>query len=100
MRPGGRAYITVLDKHTADLIMNQGHDIAPVLREFDKYVNFKKADYDILSIFPGSPASQVFYDINYLCKRWGRMLKIVSITQEAYWQQTAVLLEKEPVADR
>jgi SAM-dependent methyltransferase len=99
-RPGGRIYITVHDKHTADLVINR-LDLTPYagdLREFllpyKKYVNLVTSDYYKLSISPGDPESQVFYDIDYLRQHWGRILKFISVTPEAYGYQTAVLLEK------
>jgi SAM-dependent methyltransferase len=103
MRPGGNLYITVHDKHTADLILNHldrvpyapnAKDFRDFLLSYDKYINFHASTYYKLSINPGGPQSQVFYDIDYLRQHWGRILKIKSITLEAYGYQTAVLLEK------
>jgi SAM-dependent methyltransferase len=97
MRPGGRAYVTVHDKHTADLIIN--HNWEP--REFrDLLISsggstfLKNENYYKISILPGDEQSQVFFDIEHLSEHWGRWLKIISITQEAWWYQTAVLMEK------
>lgn len=100
MRPGGRLYITVHDKHTADLVINHP-ELVPYAKDFrkfllshDKNINFKNANYYKFSINPGGPESQVFYDIDYLRQHWGRVLKLGSVTPEAYGYQTAVLLEK------
>jgi len=97
MRPGGRAYITVHDKHTADLIIN--HNWEP--REFRDLLiasgvstYFKTDKYYKISILPGSEQSQVFYDIEHLRQHWGRWLKIISVAEEAWWYQTAILMEK------
>jgi SAM-dependent methyltransferase len=100
MKPGGRVYITVHDKHTADLLLNHidrfpySRDFRSWLLAYDKNRYFEKTDYYMYVILPGGPESQVFYDIDYLRKRWGRILNIISITPEAYWYQTAVLMEK------
>jgi hypothetical protein len=71
---------------------------APYLRALllsrDINGHFKKSDYYKCSALPGGANCQVFYDIEYLCKHWGRLLKIVSVVPEAYWFQTAVLMEK------
>ena len=39
--------------------------------------------------------SQVFYDIDYFCKVVNPMYTILSVTEEAYGHQTAVLLKKK-----
>lgn len=100
MRPGGNLYITVHDKHTADLILHHleqfpfAKDFREYLLSYDKHINFAASNYYKLSINPGGPLSQVFYDIDYLRQRWGRIFKIKSIIPEAYGYQTALLLEK------
>jgi hypothetical protein len=38
--------------------------------------------------------AQVFYNIDYLRRHWGRMMNILSVTQEAFWEQTAIVFEK------
>jgi ubiquinone/menaquinone biosynthesis C-methylase UbiE len=93
MRPGGRVYITVHDKHTADLIINQARwpAFARLLRS---HGYSEKSNYYKFSMYPGDANCQVFYDIGYLCQHWGRMLKIISVTPEAYWHQTGILMEK------
>ena len=97
MRLGGRAYVTVQDKHSADLIIS-GKFSHPWFRRLllshDKKGYLRNSDYYKLSILPGSQNCQVFYDIDYLSEHWGRILKIVSVTPEAFAFQTAVLMEK------
>ena len=98
IRPNGRIYVTVCDKHCVDLIINHPNRVPPYLRKlllsWDARKHFTTTDFDMFSIFSGSPRSQVFYDIDYLCRRWGRMLNVISVTEEAYSYQTAILLEK------
>jgi hypothetical protein len=48
----------------------------------------------MFSIYPGGPQSQVFYDIDFLCRRWERILDVLSVTPEANGYQTAILLKK------
>jgi hypothetical protein len=36
----------------------------------------------------------MFYDIDYVRQHWGRLFRIISVTQKAYGPQTAVLLER------
>ena len=42
----------------------------------------------------GYPVPQVFYDVNYLLRKWSPLARIVSVNQEAYGFQTAVLFRK------
>lgn len=104
MKPGGKLYITVHDKHTADLIMNQPEKVYDtgarvdegfrnLLLSYNKKENFTSRNFTMFTIFRG-PSSQVFYDIDYLRQHWGRVLKVLSGTPEAYGYQTAVVLEK------
>ena len=98
MRKDGRAYITVHDNHTLDLILN---DRVPYVVEFKKYLlsfdktlQFTRSDYYKFCIMPGTPDVNVFYDIDYLRQHWGRILHIISITPEVYGYQTAVVMKK------
>lgn len=98
-RTGGMIYATVHDKHTADLIMNHldrvpyWEFLRKFLLSYDKKRELGKFDYYMYCVNPGGPGSQVFYDIDHLRRHWGRILKIISVTQEAYAGQTAVLME-------
>ena len=94
-RPGGRIYITIQDKHSVDLIMSGFPSLRQILLENDTHGYLKQEKYYKLSILPGSQNCQVFYDIDYLCQHWGRILRIISVIQEGYWFQTALLMEKE-----
>ena len=103
-RPQGRLFITVLDKHTADVTINQPEKILDTgirvpeerrdwLLSWDREHKFSALDYDMFTIGRG-PESNVFYDINYLQEHWGRIFKIRSITLEGSGYQTALVLEK------
>jgi SAM-dependent methyltransferase len=99
LRPGGMVYATVQDKHSADLIMNHldrvpyWRDYRNLLLSYDRNEELGKLDYYMYCVAPGGPGSQVFYDIEYLRQQWGRILNIISVTQEAYGGQTAVLMK-------
>jgi ubiquinone/menaquinone biosynthesis C-methylase UbiE len=96
----GRAYITVSDNHTLDLIINHidrvpyARDFRKLLLSYDKYLHFIQSDWDKFCILTGSPGAHVFYDIDYLRQHWGRILHMASVTQEAYGYQTAVVLKR------
>ena len=104
VKPGGRLYITVHDKHTLDLIVNHPEKVysdgLPVdsgfrnlLLSYDRAEKFMSRDFYMFSIGRALD-SQVFYDIDYLYQHWGRSLNVVSITPEAYGYQTAIVLKK------
>jgi ubiquinone/menaquinone biosynthesis C-methylase UbiE len=98
-RPGGKIYATIHDTHTANLIMNHidrvpyWKGLRKFLLSYDKMGELGRFDYYMYCAAPGGPGAQVFYDIDYLRRHWGRILNIISVTQEAYGGQTAVLME-------
>jgi ubiquinone/menaquinone biosynthesis C-methylase UbiE len=102
--PGGRIFITVHDKHTADLVINhpekcRGYAVQvdwfrALLISYDRKANVTKSDYNMFSIYPGGPQAHVFYDIDFLRRHWEGVLDVLSITPEAYGYQTAILLKK------
>jgi len=96
MRPGGRVFITVGDKHSVDLIMNDPdyHVLRSLFLLHDKERNWRNGNYYKCSMLPGDENCHVFYDVEYLRQHWGRVLKIISVAPEAYFFQTAVLMEK------
>jgi len=101
--PGGRLYITVHDEHTIDLIMKDPMKywwISETLISFKNKTKISKGDYTMFSVNPGSHQCNVFYDIDFLCQHWGKMLNVLSVTSEAYGYQTAILLEKSGSDDQ
>ena len=104
LRPGGVLYLTVHDNHTIDLIYkkNRGFQFEQ-LCEAEKSLPFKDAEFAMFTLnrVPGggieheARQAMVFYDIDYLRQHWGNYLKIVSITEEAYVHQTAIVLQKD-----
>ena len=69
------------------------------LRPYYKKENIGDIDFDMFTINRGrltvqEPMAQVFYNIDYLRRHWGRMMNILSVTKEAYWEQTAIVFGK------
>jgi ubiquinone/menaquinone biosynthesis C-methylase UbiE len=95
-RPHGRIYITIHDKHTIDYLREKypEHPLLNTFDEFHKTSNTKGNDYAMIVTVRGPGGSQVFYDIDFIRQRWGRFFGILSVTQEAYGGQTAILLER------
>ncbi|WP_169337658.1 class I SAM-dependent methyltransferase [Segetibacter koreensis] len=99
IRKGGYAYITIHDQQTVELIFTKYKD-DPLFYDFVTAVGdfYQKADvathnYAYFSIF-ADPASQVFYNRDYLVNKWSKFLEIVSITPAAHDHQTAIPLRK------
>jgi hypothetical protein len=68
------------------------------LRERDQQIHYTKKDWDFFTLDrapgEGGPGqAQVFYQQDYLRRHWANYLKVVSITPESYWYQSAVLLQ-------
>jgi len=99
LRKGGYAFLTVHDKGTVDLLltkyihMERFHNIAEFIRQFDEKTSVTAQNYAYFSI-GADPISQVYYDINYLTKKWSNFAKVVSVNPETYNYQTAILLQK------
>jgi SAM-dependent methyltransferase len=101
-RPGGKLYLTVHDEHTIDLITSESspwQEFREMLRAADKEIQCLASGFSLFTInrTPGAGGAgdaQVFYHTSYLRKHWGRFLKVLSVTPEAYGYQTAILLQK------
>jgi SAM-dependent methyltransferase len=100
VRPGGLLYLTVQDNRTIELYQNDPNFFAQKhLRERDQQIHYTKKDWDFFTLDrapgEGGPGhAQVFYQQDYLRRHWANYLKVVSITPESYWYQSAVLLQK------
>lgn len=94
-RPGGRLFLSVHDKQFIETLFNvvPNSQLATIIRAYDDQSHFLKSDYAVCTV-ARSPYAQVFYDIDYLCERWGRFMKVVSVHPQGYGMQTVVLLEK------
>jgi len=95
LQPGGMLYITVDDKYTIQTIINSdwGREFPEFLPLYDEKQKLGQIDFNMLCINRGYGAT-VFYDIDYLKRHWGRFLDIISVTQDAWGPQTAILLKK------
>jgi ubiquinone/menaquinone biosynthesis C-methylase UbiE len=100
LRKGGYAYLTIHDEHTIDLMFTKYkndplfYDFVEAVRQFYDSKVIHSKDYNYFSIF-ADPASQVFYNRNYITSKWSRMAKIISVNPEAHDHQTAILLQKK-----
>jgi SAM-dependent methyltransferase len=117
LRKGGYAYITIQDKTSMAILLSRYSDeVAMVaegertadkidgepgtstegthlIHEFDKTADLSSIDFATFS-FSSDPVSNIFYDADYLIRRWCRFIEIVSVTPRAYGCQTALLCRK------
>jgi ubiquinone/menaquinone biosynthesis C-methylase UbiE len=97
LRAGGKLYVTIHDRHSIELLTHafpwREVPFAEFLRQNQDYAEFAPTNFAMFTLGRASE-SQVFYDVESLCERLQGFLKVLSVTEEAYGYQTAVLLEK------
>ena len=95
-RSGGRLYITIHDNHSIKFLRDTkpGLWLTEMLNDFNKTLNFTDKKFTMFTMNRGARTAQVFYDIDYIRRHWGRQLRIHTVTEEAYGFQTAIVLER------
>lgn len=100
LAPGGKLYVTIHDRHSVDLILkfppnHRLYWLKELLLSFEQETHFMEADFAMF-ITPRTSflGPQVFYDTHYFCQNCEHFFKVLSVTPEAYWFLTAILLEK------
>ncbi|WP_205504334.1 class I SAM-dependent methyltransferase [Rufibacter psychrotolerans] len=99
LRKGGYAYLTIHDEHTLDLMFTKYKDdplfcdFVEAVRQFYEKQTVQGQEYVYFTIC-SDPASQIFYNREYLVKKWSRFARVVSVTPAAHDHQTALLLQK------
>lgn len=96
LRPFGRLYVTIHDEHTVQLLdtSHRDQELARLVREQPVYTH-NKDNFNMIVMGRGA-ASQVFYSSRYFKTILPSCLRWLSYTPEAYYYQSAVLLEKLP----
>ncbi len=99
LRKGGYAFISIQDKHSVDLLFSKFKDeplyvgFVDMVRRFEDKTSIQSQNYAWFSI-RGDPTPQVFYDAEYLVKKWSHLASVVSVTEEGHGFQTALLFQK------
>jgi len=97
LRAGGTLYVTIHDRHSIELLTHalpwREVPFAEFLRHNQDYAAFARTNFAMFTLGRATE-SQVFYDVESLCERLQGLCKVLSVTEEAYGYQTAVLLEK------
>jgi SAM-dependent methyltransferase len=96
LKSGGYLYLTIHDRHTVDLLFGRDskYRVAQALRRLDERIGMRKLNYAKF-VFAKSPKNtQVYYELEWLRAHWGRWMELVSVTEEAYGFQTALVFRK------
>jgi SAM-dependent methyltransferase len=96
LRPGGRLYVTIHDRHTVDILNHElWHWLSGYVRSLPEYQAASQSDFGMLSLNGDDWTREfVFYDAEYLGQRLDPFFHVLSVNKEAYGYQTAVLLER------
>jgi SAM-dependent methyltransferase len=95
LKPGGHLYVTVHDENTIarlKALPNRNLELWNTLHVVPANFALFTANRRPGEGSPGQ--SQVFYRLEYLRKRWGVYMTVLSASPNAYGHQTAVLLQK------
>jgi ubiquinone/menaquinone biosynthesis C-methylase UbiE len=96
LSPHGRLYLTIHDGHTLELLEGAYSEtgLAKHMKTNAIY-NASKETLGMLAI-DRDTSSQISYDVEYFCKTLTSLaFHVLSITQEAYGYQTAILVERK-----
>lgn len=96
LKPGGRLYLTVHDDAAVRCLREKHPDyfLTRLLDEYDRRTPIYSRPYDMFTLRRSPQDAMVFYGANWLQRTWGREMRWLSHTPEAYGYQSAVLLEK------
>lgn len=96
LAPGGRLYLTIHDNHTIKLFEEGRYESTEIIRQLRLQEIYQQSK-DSFGMFTvgRDDGSQVFYDIDYFSKNLRPIFDIISVTQEAYFYQTALLLKRK-----
>lgn len=95
LRSGARLYVTIHDHKTIELFegLKERLGLARYLTALPLYRKYISSEFGTFT-FGRSIQSQVFYDIDYFREIVSPFFRVVSVNEQAYGYQTAVLLER------
>jgi SAM-dependent methyltransferase len=93
----GRLYVSIHDQHTMEILDTLLRDI-PLSQWARSHEIYSRGHENLGMLVLGrSSESQVFYNLDYFCDIARSMFDVVSVTQEAYGFQTAVVLRPQSI---
>jgi ubiquinone/menaquinone biosynthesis C-methylase UbiE len=98
LSPQGRLYLTIHDQHTSALFDGPLKDSygAKYFKSHEFYNAMK--DSSAMLVIGRDSLSQVFYDIDYFCRQLSQVYDVLSVTEEAYSYQTAIVVSRKRAA--
>jgi hypothetical protein len=91
LKPGGRLYVTIHDNNTIRMLDGGTRNLSKTL--YRRKDMFENDDYSMFTI-GRFMRSQVFYDKDSLVQMLKPTFETLSVTNNAYGFQTAMLLQK------
>ena len=95
LSPQGRLYLTIHDQHTSELLDGPQRDerLAGYMKSHEIYNQMRNTS--AMLVVGRDSSSQVFYDIEYFRRHLSHIYDVLSITEEAYGYQTAILVTRK-----
>jgi SAM-dependent methyltransferase len=99
VRKGGYSYITIHDRNTVQILLREYRErpehapLVAALLSLHQQTGVLDDKYLYFSINT-EPRTQVFYDRDYLLRKWSNFARIVSVDKAAMDYQTALLVQK------
>ena len=103
LKPGGMAYVTIQEQHLINTVkdfseawLDRNNIWLPDQKAecYRKYQEYSQSNFSMFTLGRDT-RSLVFYDLDYFCQKRQPWFKIVDVRREAYYWQTAVLLERQ-----
>lgn len=96
LAPDGRIYLTIHDEHSLELIERSPLSGGSVVRGIaaSETLQAAKGGFSMLTI-GRDHESQVFYSLDYFLRSLTPSFDVLSVTEEAYFYQTAILLARK-----
>jgi len=99
LAPDGALYITLLDRHSLETILelpddHKHVDFRDVITHRDQDADFINSDWATVTITRGSGSAHAFYDLDEFRARWSSVFEIRAERQNAYAFETALVLSQ------
>jgi tetratricopeptide (TPR) repeat protein len=103
LKPGGMAYVTIQEQHLIDTVkdfseawLDRNNIWLPDRKTecYQKYQEYSQSNFSMFTLGRDT-RSLVFYNLDYFCQKRLPWFKILEVRREAYYWQTAVLLERQ-----
>jgi SAM-dependent methyltransferase len=97
LKPGGHVYLTIHDKVSAHEMRTIYAKVvaktAAQLEMLDRQHRISDVDCEMF-YFDADPASQVFYDRDFITRKWSKWLRLLAYEERFHNYQAAMLFEK------